>query len=358
MTAAHVVVSGVAWSTFGELLRAAAPQARWSTIDPEGVVSELELGAGGRDLDPTGPDEPNVLWLSNDTFYPPLRAHLTRITGALAPGDWVQSGAAGTDSALFVDMIDRGLRLTTSHVTAVPIAEYTMGAVLRWYQEPERWADAQHRHQWEHHDFREVSGTTWLIVGLGAIGTEVAIRARAFGATTVGVRRHPTGDEPVDRMITPDQLGADEIGGADVIVLALPSSDGPPLVDAVFLDAVRPDAVLVNVARGSVVDEPALLAALDAGRLGHAVLDVTATEPLPDDSPLWDHPRVTLTPHSAGGGLGRFLRSAQTFTGNLERFLADEPLRHEVTPPTSPSGTTPSGTTSPTTTTDQEASNR
>lgn len=352
MTEAHVLLSEVAWSQFGDLLQAAAPQARWSTIDPDGAVTPVDLGG---DADRTGPDEPNVLWLSNDTFYPPLRAHLPQITGALAPGDWVQSGAAGTDNALFVDMIDRGLRLTTSHVTAIPIAEYTVGAVLQLYQEPERWADAQQRHRWEHHDFREVSGTTWLIIGLGAIGTEVAVRARAFGATTIGVRRHATGAERVDRMLTPDQVGPDEIGAADVIVLALPSSDGPPLVDAAFLDAVQPHAVLVNVARGSLVDEPALLAALDAGQLGRAVLDVTATEPLPADSPMWDHPGVTLTPHAAGGGLGRFLRSAETFATNLERFLADEPLVHEVIRPvTSPPTTSPTSTS----TTDQEASNR
>lgn len=351
MTDAHILVSQVAWSQFSDRLLAAAPHARWSTIDPEGAITPADLGEDdGSDAGRTGPDAPNVMWLSNDTFYPPLRSHLPRLTGALQPGDWVQSGAAGTDSALFVDMLDHGLRLTTSHVTAIPIAEYTVGAVLRRYQEPERWADAQQRHQWEHHDFREVSGTTWLIIGLGAIGTEVATRARAFGATTVGVRRHPSGDEPVDRMLTPDQVDADEIGAADVIVLALPSSEGPPLVDAAFLAAMQPDAVLVNVARGSLVDEAALVAALDAGRPDHAVLDVTATEPLPDDSPLWDHPRVTLTPHAAGGGLGRFVRSAQVFAANLERFTADQPLLHEV-PHRAP-------TTPPTTPADQEASKR
>jgi glyoxylate/hydroxypyruvate reductase len=102
------------------------------------------------------------------------------------------------------------------------------------------------------------------------------------------------------------------------------------LVDEAMLASVREGAVLVNVARGSLVDEDALIRALDAGQLAHAVLDVFATEPLPADSPLWDHPRVTVTPHSSGGGLGRYRRSAEVFAANLTRYLNHEPLLHEV----------------------------
>jgi phosphoglycerate dehydrogenase-like enzyme len=225
------------------------------------------------------------------------------------------------------------VRFSTAHVTAIPIAEYVLGAVLRHRQQPERWADAQARREWRHREFPEVHGTTWLVVGVGAIGAEVAVRARAFGARVVGVRRTPRGDEPVDALLSPGELlGA--VPAADVVVLCAPGTDATRhLVDAAFLAAMRQGSLLVNVARGSLVDEAALLAALDAGRPAHAVLDVVEVEPLPADSPLWDHPGVTLTPHSSGGGLGRYARSAELFAANLARYVAGEPVAHEVERP-------------------------
>jgi len=146
----------------------------------------------------------------------------------------------------------------------------------------------------------------------------------------IGIRRTPDGTEPVDEMVGPDELLA-QLPRADVVVLTLPASDTTHhLVDDVFLAAMQPDAVLVNVARGAIVDEAALVRALDAGRPDFAVLDVVETEPLPTESPLWDHPKVVVTPHSSSGGHGRFARGADLFAENLRRFRAGEPLRHEV----------------------------
>jgi phosphoglycerate dehydrogenase-like enzyme len=271
-----------------------------------------------------------VAWLSNDVFRDETLQAMTTLLLQAPELRWVQSGAAGTDTPLLEGLIRRGIRLTTSHVTAIPIAEYVLGAVLRLYQQPERWAENARRHVWQHRNFREVHGTTWVVVGLGGIGTEVANRARAFGARVVGVRRTPSGTEPADRVISPGEL-PEAVPEADVIVLCAPGSpETHHLVDDGLLALVRPDAVLVNVARGSLVDEPALLRALDAGLLGHAVLDVMATEPLPSDSPLWDHPRVTVTPHASGGGTGRFGRSADVFALNLTHYLRGEPLLFEV----------------------------
>ena len=175
-------------------------------------------------------------------------------------------------------------------------------------------------------------GTTWLVVGLGAIGTAVATRAAVFGARVVGVRRHPTGEEPVDALLAPtDPL--DAVPTADVVVLAAPATAATErLVDARFLAAMRPGSVLVNVARGSLVDEAALLAALDRGVPKAAILDVFATEPLPADSPFWEHPRVVATPHSSSGGAGRHDRAAALFVENLGRYRRGEPLLHEVDP--------------------------
>src|SRR5262249_17864362 len=159
---------------------------------------------------------------------------------------------------------------------------------------------------------------TWLIIGLGAIGSDVARRAAAFGARLIGMRRHPTGTEPVDEGVAPGDL--DAVGRADVIVVAAPAPTRtrPPLDERVPA-ATKPGALVVNVARGALVDEAALLAALDRGQLGGAVLDVTDLEPLPPDDPLWAHPKILVSPHTSAHGHGTFVRAGEVFVANLER---------------------------------------
>jgi phosphoglycerate dehydrogenase-like enzyme len=266
----------------------------------------------------------DAAWLSGDLFT--HRDDLVRFFGACASSDtlrWLQTSNAGVDHPVFKSIADRGVTLTTSHVTGPPIAEYVLRAVLDHFQRAGEWRSTIAERQWATHEYREVLGTTWLVVGLGAIGTAVAERARAFGATVLGVRRTPTGDEPVDELV-----GLDAVGRADVIVLAAPATAATRgMVDAAFLASMKPGSVLVNVARGSLVNEDALVAALDAGAgIDAALLDVTATEPLPDDSPLWSHPKVVLTPHSSALGHGRHARAADVFVANLARYVAGEPL--------------------------------
>jgi phosphoglycerate dehydrogenase-like enzyme len=245
---------------------------------------------------------------------------------------WVASPAAGIDNPIFAQLVRSGKRLTTSHVTDVPIAEYVLRAVLDHYQRPAEWASSAAERAWHRHTFREVAGTTWLVYGLGSIGAAVAVRARAIDARVVGVRRRPTGDEPVDEMLRPDEV-IGRLGEADVVVLAAPATpETEGLVGPAFLAAMKPTSLLVNIARGALVDEDALLAALASrATLEHAILDVTATEPLPPDSPLWSSPDVTITPHDAANGNGRYERAARAFVDNLRRYAAGEPLRHEVT---------------------------
>jgi phosphoglycerate dehydrogenase-like enzyme len=319
------LVSTAAWKEFSSLFASDGGAVTWWLIDPDGTVHP----APGT-LTTAPPPGPEVAWLSNDIFRDATLRPLTDLLLDSPTLRWVQSGAAGTDIPLLEGLLRQGTRLTTSHVTAIPIAEYVLASVLNIYQQPEQWAAAARQHRWQHHNFREVEGTTWLIVGLGGIGRQVAVRAKAFGARVIGVRRTPAGDEPVDEMITPDRLSK-AVPDADVIVLCAPGgADTHQLVDGAMLAALRDGAVLVNVARGSLVDEQALLRGLDQGRPAHAVLDVFATEPLPNDSPLWDHPRVTVSPHSSGGGLGRYRRSAEVFATNLSRYLRGEPLLYEA----------------------------
>jgi phosphoglycerate dehydrogenase-like enzyme len=180
--------------------------------------------------------------------------------------------------------------------------------------------------------YREAHGTRWLIVGFGAIGQAVAERARPFGAHITGVRRKAGGHPLAEAMATPDQVKA-LLPEADVVVLAVPlSPETTNLVDASFLAAMKAGSVLVNVGRGGLVDEVALLAALDRGVPEHALLDVFQQEPLPEGSPFWAHPKVSLTGHASAIGDGLAARGDTLFLENLDRYLTGKPLLNEADP--------------------------
>jgi phosphoglycerate dehydrogenase-like enzyme len=305
-----------------------APAAEvWRVGDDHRIVD-----AEGRALgDDPGRADPEIAWLTADTFARAGAADTWARVLAHSPHlRWLQTPASGY-LTFYDPLLARGVRVSGARVNNVPIAEYVLRAVLDHYQRPDEWARAQLLHAWQPHQFREVFGTTWLVVGMGAIGGAVASRAMAFGAHVVGVRRSPQGDEPAGVEMLSSDLLHDAVPRADVVVLALPSTPGSVgLVDRGFLAAMRPGSVLVNIARGSLVDEDALLRALDRGCPEVAVLDAFATEPLPHDHPFWDHPRVVVTPHTSAGGLARHGRGADAFLDNLGRYLRGEPLLNEV----------------------------
>jgi phosphoglycerate dehydrogenase-like enzyme len=320
----EIVVSSQVDRGYGARLREEAPGARWVLLHPDG-----SLTLDGRRVEP-GALDPEIVFVSNDVFYGPVKACFAMLEQWTSVR-WVQSAASGVEAPILRTLLERGTRLTRASVTAVPIAEYVLRAVLTHYQQPQRWEEQRARHEWQHQPFREVWRTNWLVVGLGAIGSEVARRAKAFDAYVVGVRRSPAGYEPVDEVIRPRDL-PDAVPRADVVVLAAPATDETnALVDAAFLAAMKPGSILVNVARGELVDEAALLAALDAGTPEAAILDVFSIEPLPADSRFWTHPRVVMTPHSSGGGTGRLERAVDVFVDNLVRWQRGDDLCHEFT---------------------------
>ena len=329
-----ILLTDRAWQRFGQRIATIVPAAALMRMLDDGSVV---VGDGTR----LGRDDvvPDVVWATADLFddNAPLRPFFGLIR-RLESLRWLQSPAAGIDAPIWAELLDNGVRVTSAHIADVAISEYVLRAVLDHYQRPDEWRAAQASREWRRHDFREVNGTTWLVVGFGSIATGVAVKARAFGATVVGCRRHPTGEEPVDRMVRPDELAPDVIGEADVVVICAPATaETEHLVDAGFLGAMKSGSVLVNIARGSLVDEIALLTALDrdGGGPEAAILDVTETEPLPADSPLWTHPAVTITPHNSAGGKGRYARAFYLFCDNLVRYLEDRPLLNELRPPTS-----------------------
>ena len=291
---------------------------------PDGVIT-----LNGAPVEPDAA-EVEVGWATADVFFgTAARQYFAALLKSNAL-KWVQSSAAGYDSPVFGMIVSKGAQLTTNHSQAIGMSEYVLATVLDHFQRgPERRIE-QAAARWTPLPYREVAGSHWLIVGFGAIGQETARRAKAFGAIITGVRRQ-AGDQPLaDAMATPDALPG-LLPRADVVVLSLPlNAHTANMVDAKFLGAMKPGSVLVNVGRGGLVDEPALLAALDAGKPEHAILDVFVTEPLPAESPFWSHPRVTATPHASPTGSGLQARTDALFVDNLTRYLAGEALINAV----------------------------
>lgn len=243
---------------------------------------------------------------------------------------WFHSGAAGLDDPVFPRIAAKGVVMTVNDAAAVGMSEYVLAEVLAHFQGIGERRRLQAAREWQKLDFREVAGSTWLIIGFGAIGRAVAVRAKAFGATVIGIRNDPSKGGPADEVFGTDAL-PHLLPRADVVVIATPLTDSTrDMVNGDFLVKVKEGSVLVNVGRGAIVDEDALLAALGSGKLAHAVLDVFRTEPLPADSPLWAHPKISMTSHTSALGSGFLGRSDALFIDNLRRFRAGEPLRNQV----------------------------
>jgi phosphoglycerate dehydrogenase-like enzyme len=250
---------------------------------------------------------------------------------ALAPNlRWIQAIGSGVGQYVASRLPEGGIVLTNSAGVGAPaIAEWTMGRILQILKRfPEHDAAAK-EHRWSMAHGAGLAGRTLAIVGVGAIGRAVAVRARAFGMHLVGVRRSWTPgatDPDVDELHPAGELHA-VLGRADVVVLAATGVEGNAhLFDAAAFAAMRPGSVFVNVARGMLVDEEALIAALRSGHLSAAATDVAAHEPMPADDPLWDAPNLLISPHSSAGDDRYGHRVMELFYANLERFVAGEPL--------------------------------
>ena len=249
------------------------------------------------------------------------------VEAALAPGTlrWTQACLAGTDAPPFQRLVADGVQLSRSDSPNDATAEHTMSLILHTLHGWEGRIDRRRAGVWLQVPWREVRGSRWLVIGFGSIGRKLAALARPFGAVVVGARRSVADAADLgaaDAMVTMEAL-AGELPLADVVVLTCPLTDETRgLVDAKFLASLRDDAVLVNVARGPVIDADALLAWLDEDRPATAVLDVFDIEPLPADSPLWNHPKVVMTTHIGGAGSGMPSRNDDLFISQLDSFLA------------------------------------
>jgi phosphoglycerate dehydrogenase-like enzyme len=247
---------------------------------------------------------------------------------------WVQSVGAGTGQLQSAGLADAGIRLTSSAgANAVGIAEFVLGRVLQHFKHFRALDAAQGRHDWQPVFGRQLAGTTLGLLGLGAINSAVAERARAFGMRVLATRRSatPGASEPgIDELFGPSELPT-MLGRCDVVVAAVPETpETTGMMDATAFAAMRQGALFVNVGRGSLVDEPALIDALERGHLGGAALDVASIEPLPADHPLWDAPNLMLSPHTAASPGALFVNLHALFKEQLVRYLRGEPLLNEV----------------------------
>jgi phosphoglycerate dehydrogenase-like enzyme len=254
----------------------------------------------------------------------------------LAPrARWIQATSAGIGQLVtghhYETRMPDTLFTTASGVHARPLAEFVMMALLMHYKGARHMLDLQRRKQWERYAGTDLEGRTLAIVGLGRVGCEISRMCRALGMRVIGTDLRPAPDI-VDRYYKPRELDA-MLPQAEALVLILPHTPSTEkMIGAKELALLPRGAYFINIARGAVVDEPALVAALRSGHLAGAALDVFAEEPLPSDSPLWELPTVMVSPHSASTSDRENGRITDLFCDNLRRYLAGEPLRNVLNP--------------------------
>ncbi|MHB1134662.1 MAG: D-2-hydroxyacid dehydrogenase [Chloroflexota bacterium] len=246
---------------------------------------------------------------------------------------WLHSASAGVDRFLFPALLQSEVVLTRSTgVYAPALAEYALAALLYFAKRLPQMVAAQQRRAWQSISPALLAGATLGIVGLGDIGLAVARLARPLGLRVLGLRRVVVGGPPegVDEVLAGADLPA-LLARSDYVVVTLPlTPQTRGLLGAEQLAHLKPGAVLVNIARGGIVDEAALLAALREGRLAGAACDVFAREPLPADDPLWEAPNLLISAHTVDNVPGWEQRAVAGFVQNLRRYLAGQPLLNVV----------------------------
>jgi phosphoglycerate dehydrogenase-like enzyme len=249
---------------------------------------------------------------------------------------WVHVHSAGADRPIFAELRQRGIKVSTSSgANAQPVAHTALGAVLALGRRfPDLWA-AQQAQRWaplvRNPDVHDLTGQTAMVVGIGRIGSEIARMLQAIGMQVVGVTRSELSGRSAHspEVCTYAEMAA-HLPRTHYLILACPLSPlTHQLVNAQVLRGLPQGACVVNVARGEVVDQAALIAALQSGHLGGAFLDVFETEPLDTASTLWRLPNVIISPHTAGHFAEHADRVQSLFLDNLGRFLSDTPLHNE-----------------------------
>jgi phosphoglycerate dehydrogenase-like enzyme len=312
----RILVSAVIAEAFTDEIRAVDDAIEVAVLHPDGSITpdeeSIEVAFKSEDV---GGEREMLLALAE--------------SGSLR---WLHTSSAGIDNAFYQRV--RALDVTFTHspgVHAIPIAEWVLAQMLHFARHLDDFRAQQERREWRLFASEELRDRTLGIVGYGGIGREVARLAHAFGMTTIATRRTPVEADPyLDRWLPP--AGLDElVEAADYLVLCAPlTEETHGLLDARRLGRLQSHAVLINVARGAVVDQSALVEVLRDGRIRGAALDVFAEEPLPADSPLWSLPNTVVSPHASGESVATSRRTTELFIAQLKRYLDGASLEHLV----------------------------
>ncbi len=312
-----LLISDNVWGRHADAIRAISPGItpiiyEGNEVLPEEIISTI-----------------NTVFYSSDLWPERSRGFVLSILKSTSV-KWMHTFSAGVDSPFFVQLMERGIRLTNSSgATASPIAQTTILYMLALSRNVRAWFQHQEKHEWARQEFAELDGARLAVIGMGPIGIEIARLGVALNMNVEAIRRTPTGSEPCPTFSF-DQLQS-VLARADWVAVALPLTDDTrQIFNAETFAIMKSGAHFVNVGRGELVDEESLVAALQSGHLAGAALDVFATEPLPSDSPLWDMDNVIITPHSSSASAQSGLRSEDIFLKNLARYVAGEPMVNEV----------------------------
>jgi len=322
-TTPDLLILESSWKRLESRIRQVVPDIRASVMDDRGSVT-----VDGETV-PVEKLRSTLGWLNLDAYESPARRDYFRALLEIESLQWVQTAAAGVDDPTFAQLVRKGITLTNSDSQAPAIADFILAAALDFFQHQDERRELQAARNWQKVPFLEMSDTSWLIVGYGHIGRETARRAAAFSASITGIRRQESEkDEFAHQVATLDRL-PQLLPHADVVVLSIALNEATRnLANAEFFARMKPGSLLVNIGRGGLVDEPALLEALQRDAPGRAVLDVFHTEPLPQDSPLWNHPKIRVTAHASNVGSGTRRRGDELFLDNLRRYMRGGELRN------------------------------
>jgi glyoxylate/hydroxypyruvate reductase A len=266
------------------------------------------------------------------------RTHPERLP-ELAPNlRWIQATSSGIGEYVRAQGYARSMPhtvfTTAAGVHAQPLAEFCVLVMLTFHRRFLQTLRDQPRRHWERFASTDLRGQTLVVVGMGRVGTEVARVSRALGMRVVGVKRTPAGASPadlhLDELYGPAELPRALSQAQNLVLIAPHTPETERMIGTAELALLPAGAVFINIGRGALVDEPALVEALRSGRLLGAGLDVFAAEPLPADSPLWDLPNVIVSPHSASTSTHENARITDLFCDNLRRYLDGRPLRNRL----------------------------
>jgi phosphoglycerate dehydrogenase-like enzyme len=244
---------------------------------------------------------------------------------------WIQMMTAGVERYLDADMVKSDVVITNaSGLAAIPIAEWLMNVMLMFARQMPRYFKNKEDVRWERYPAAVLRGKTVGIIGLGAIGSETAHRAQAFGMKVIGCRRSQRRARYCDAMVPRERL-PELLHESDYVIIAVPwTPETAGMIGAMELSAMKPSAYLLNIGRGDIINEPELIKALETKQIAGAGLDVFSQEPLPPTSPLWKLPNVIMTPHIAGSMEDYIGQACDLFVKNLEHYVAGKKLFNVV----------------------------